>query len=91
MERKDSEPCCDQVVGVDKAWSEAVADAEGVFHGTNLGKTLSNETEKRNSHGKLWGSAFEKISSASSPFSECCMDSILAHCLLDGPHVSHDF
>jgi transposase len=36
---------------VDKGYSEAFADSDGDFHGTNLGEVLSEGTEKRNQRG----------------------------------------
>ncbi|MCX6129046.1 MAG: transposase, partial [Proteobacteria bacterium] len=51
IEQKMFDPCGDQIIGVDKGYSEAFADSEGDFHGTNLGEVLSAGTEMRNQRG----------------------------------------
>lgn len=52
IEKKVFAPCGDQIIGVDKGYSEAFADSAGCFHGTDLGKLLTKGTEKRNLRGK---------------------------------------
>ena len=51
IEQKQFEPCGDQIIGVDKGYSEAFADSEGCFYGSNLGEVLREGTEKRHRRG----------------------------------------
>ncbi len=51
INQKDFAPCGDQIIGVDKGFSEAFADSEGGFHGTQLGKFLTEGTNKRHLRG----------------------------------------
>jgi len=54
-------------IGIDKGYTEAFADSDGIFHGISLGKILSNETDslnkkyqKRNKIGAVTETLFEK-------------------------------
>lgn len=49
---KKYRPCGDQIIGVDKGYTEAFADSLGNLYGQDLGKVLSAGTEKRNIRGK---------------------------------------
>jgi hypothetical protein len=40
-------PCGDQTIGVDKGYTEALADSKGGFHGTGFGKIMTAGTQKR--------------------------------------------
>lgn len=52
IEQKKFKPCGDLVIGVDKGYTEAFADSEGDFYGSDLGELLSKGTEKRNRRGQ---------------------------------------
>ncbi|MCK5523500.1 MAG: transposase [Thiomargarita sp.] len=52
INQKQYQVCGEQVVGVDKGYTEAFADSEGNFYGENFGKLLSKYTDKVNSRGK---------------------------------------
>ena len=52
IKQKTFKECGDQVVGIDKGYSEAFADSEGDFYGKTLGKILTEETEYRDRRGK---------------------------------------
>jgi len=52
IDQKRFEDCGNQVIGVDKGYSEAFADSEGNFYGEDFGKVLTEDTEKRNKRGK---------------------------------------
>jgi hypothetical protein len=45
-------PCGNNIIGVDKGYTEAFADSEGNFFGEQFGKILTAATEKRNTRGK---------------------------------------
>ncbi len=45
-------PCGDEMVGVDKGYSEAFVDSDGTFYGKELGEVLTEGTEERNRRGK---------------------------------------
>lgn len=49
--RKKYKKCGEEIIGVDKGYSEAFADSDGHFHGTNLGQVLTKATEQRNKTG----------------------------------------
>jgi len=50
--QKKFRPAGDKVIGVDKGYTEAFADSEGRFYGTELGDVLTEGTEKRHGRGK---------------------------------------
>ncbi len=50
--QKKFAPCGDEILGVDKGYTEAFADSEGRFYGAELGKVLTKGTEKRHQRGK---------------------------------------
>ena len=52
IEQKTFKSCGEEILGVDKGYTEAFADSEGNFHGENFGKILSKATENRNQKGK---------------------------------------
>lgn len=52
IEQKKFAPSGDEIIGVDKGYSEAFADSEGNFHGKEFGKILTIATELRNKKGK---------------------------------------
>ncbi|MFZ2727194.1 MAG: transposase [Methylococcaceae bacterium] len=39
--------CGTQIIGVDKGFTEALTDSDGVHHGINLGEVLSKESDRR--------------------------------------------
>jgi len=51
IEQKNFKACGDQILGIDKGYSEAFSDSKGGFHGTDLGKVLTEGTEDRNKRG----------------------------------------
>ncbi|MFZ2727159.1 MAG: transposase [Methylococcaceae bacterium] len=42
-----SNDCGSQIIGVDKGFTEALTDSDGVHHGTNLGEVLSKESDRK--------------------------------------------
>ena len=46
IKQKKFKPCGDLVIGVDKGYSEAFADSEGDFYGSDLGEFLARELKK---------------------------------------------
>jgi IS605 OrfB family transposase len=59
IEQKRYRACGDQIIGVDKGYSEAFADSLGNLYGQNLGKILSEGTGKRNKRGKARNKLFQ--------------------------------
>ncbi len=45
-------PCGDQIVGVDKGYTEALADSKGNFHGNGFGDIMTTGTQKRHFRGQ---------------------------------------
>ena len=52
INQKKFRDCGDQIIGIDKGYSEAFADSEGNFYGHNFGVMMTKGTEKRNKKGK---------------------------------------
>jgi transposase len=52
IKQKAFAPCGDKILGVDKGYTEAFADSEGNFYGSELGKVLTEGTKKRDIRGK---------------------------------------
>ena len=50
--QKTFNPCGDQIIGIDKGYTEAFADSEGDFYGENFGKVMTEGTENRNKRGQ---------------------------------------
>lgn len=44
-------PCGDKIIGVDKGYTEALADSEGGFHGEGFGAIMTEGTKKRHLRG----------------------------------------
>ncbi|SMF85226.1 transposase, partial [Pseudobacteriovorax antillogorgiicola] len=59
IKQKKFAKCGDEILGIDKGYSEAFADSEGDFYGENLGKVLTSETENRNRRGKARNKLFQ--------------------------------
>lgn len=52
IESQEFAPCGDQIVGVDKGYTEALADSKGGFHGIGFGEIMTKGTQKRHFRGK---------------------------------------
>jgi hypothetical protein len=52
INQKQYQASGEQIIGVDKGYTEAFADSEGNFYGENFGKLLGKYTDKVNSRGK---------------------------------------
>ena len=59
IKQKKFAKCGNEILGIDKGYSEAFADSEGEFYGENLGKVLTAETENRNRRGKARNKMFQ--------------------------------
>jgi transposase len=61
IEQKIFAPCGDRIIGVDKGYTEAIADSEGCFHGKDLGRILTEGTEKRHRRGKARNKLYQIV------------------------------
>ncbi len=52
VDEKQEKTCGDEVVGVDKGFTEALTDSDGERYGEGLGEILSSEVERRNAKGQ---------------------------------------
>jgi len=52
INQKQYQACGDQIIGVDKGYTEAFADSEGNFYGESFGELLGKYTDKVNNRGK---------------------------------------
>jgi IS605 OrfB family transposase len=59
IEQKKHRACGNQIIGVDKGYSEAFTDSLGNFYGQELGQILTEGTEKRNRRGKARNKLFQ--------------------------------
>ena len=57
IDAPNQKPCGDRTIGVDKGYTEVLTDSDGEHHGTNLGETLSKESD----HLKIKGIRRNKI------------------------------
>lgn len=46
VEVTQTNDCGTQIIGVDKGFTEALTDSDGVHHGVNLGEVLSKESDR---------------------------------------------
>ena len=58
----DGRPCGDKVIGIDKGYTEAFTDSDGVAHGEAFGKVMTKYSDKASATGKARNklSALEK-------------------------------
>lgn len=52
IEKRRFKPCGNQNVGVDKGYTEALADSKGGFHGEGFGEIMTAGTQKRHMRGQ---------------------------------------
>ena len=52
IEQKKFQECGEQILGVDKGYTEAFADSEGRFYGDGFGEIMTTGTKERNTKGK---------------------------------------
>lgn len=52
INQKKFRKCGDLIVGIDKGYTEAFADSEGKFYGSNFGQLMTKATAKRHTRGQ---------------------------------------